>query len=53
VATVGLTADPWIGKRAQFTMHLECEKKEATAVMVVRRRDDQWRIVGFYIDIKD
>jgi hypothetical protein len=53
LSTAGLTADPWIGKRAQFTMHLECEKRDATAVVGVRRVDDQWRIVAFYVDIKD
>src|SRR5262245_7736497 len=53
LATVGLTADPWIRKRAQFTMRLDCEKKEATAVVAVRKRNDQWRIVAFYVDIKD
>jgi len=51
VATVGYNAGAWFGKGAQYVVKLQCEKGAATLVVVARKTKEEWRILGFHVNI--
>jgi hypothetical protein len=51
VATVGYNAGGWYGKGAQYVVKLQCEKGTGTLVLLARKPGDQWRILGFHVNI--
>jgi hypothetical protein len=53
LSTVGINVGPWTGKIAQYVMNLECEKKDGTLAIVVRKSGEQWRILGFHVNIQN
>jgi hypothetical protein len=53
LATVGYNVGGWFGKGAQYVSKLECERGRATLVVVVRKRGDEWRILGFWVNIDE
>lgn len=50
-ASVGTNVGVWIGKFAQYTYSLDCEKGSATLVISVHRTEPGvWRILGFHVE---
>lgn len=52
LSTVGINVGSATGKAAQYVMDLECEKKTGTLVILVRKSEQGWRILGFHVNIK-